>query len=42
MLEIMGKKWVEKHETCHGVMIWYIEAVVKNWYGFAEDVTYDA
>ena len=32
----------ENHETCQDVKISYVEAVIKNWVGFAQVVTYDA
>ena len=32
----------ENHETCQDVMISYVEAVIKNWEGSAQVVTYDA
>ena len=31
----------ENHEICQDLMISYVEAVVKNWEGFAQSVMYD-
>ena len=31
----------ENHEICQDLVISYVEAVVKNWEGFAQSVTYD-
>jgi|KBSSwiStaDraftv2_1062776.scaffolds.fasta_scaffold758761_1 hypothetical protein len=30
----------ENHVICHDIMISYVDAVIKNWDGFAKVVTY--
>ena len=36
-----SKQSLKTHEICQDLMISYVEAMIKNWEGFAQSVTYD-